>query len=63
MIRDFENPIVKYKKTEPKLEIGVDGKPRKLDTIEELLLRKEVKGYSIGLKIIKSNIQQIFGLV
>ena len=43
--------------------MDANGKPKKLDTIEELLLREEVKGYSIGLKIIKSNIQKIFGLI
>ena len=63
LIRDFEDPIVKYEKKKPKLEMDVDGKTKKLDTIEELLLYEKVKGYSIRLKIIRSNIQIIFGLI
>ena len=66
LVRDFKDPITEFEKDKPSMPKNTDGSKKELkdmSVIDQMILKEEVKGFSNSLKIIKTNIQRIYGLI
>ena len=66
LVRDFKDPIREFEKNKPEMPKRADGSDKDMDNlsaIDQMILKEEVKNYSTSLKVIKTNVQRIYGII
>ena len=66
LVQDFKDPIQEFEKDKPKMPTNDEGKEKELkdlSPIDQMILKEEVKNYSTSVKLIKTNIQRVYGMI
>ena len=66
LVRDFKDPMEEFKKQKPTMPTNDDGSIKdmnELSAIDQMILKEEVKIFSTSLKLIKNNIQRVYGII